>query len=96
MLIQNHSSSVLKVHFRLTCAAQKRRCFNSLLLPVVTGYKDRIIACIRESGFRNLEILSFGSWSLQPGIKDSGIQVRPTKNRESRTWNPESTACNPE
>ena len=28
---QYHSSRVQKFHFRLTCVAQKRRCFNSLL-----------------------------------------------------------------
>ena len=29
--VQNHGSSVQKVHFRLTCVAQKRRCLSSPL-----------------------------------------------------------------
>ena len=31
LCVQNHGSRVQKVHFRLTCVAQKRRCLNCLL-----------------------------------------------------------------
>ena len=31
LLVQNHEPSLQKVHFRLTCVAQKRRCLSSLM-----------------------------------------------------------------
>lgn len=104
MFIQNHNSSLQKRPLPVKCAAQKRHC---LKLPITSCsekmqrpyhrmYREMWIpesgkCLLVEFGIRKILRFESGSWSLE-----SGIQVRMTKTPKYSTWNPESTARNPD